>query len=91
LKSYFLEKISSVKKAKDILSYLLPSQSDPWVLLSENGVAIAYFSIEMESNEMECPAIQCDISGKYYFSDNEVLTILNKLQAEVGGFITDDK
>ncbi len=91
MKSYFLEGIRNTDAAAEILTFLFPTQIDPWVMLSEEGDAMAYFNIVLtEHSELEAPAIQVDISGRHFDCDEAVLRMLGKIAKVTGGHITDD-
>jgi len=62
------------------LSKALPNQVDPWLLKSQGGDAIAYFSIA--NDEDGSLWIQADVSGRHFDQD--------ELQLQLGGTICDD-
>lgn len=82
--------MNSESDARLALSEALPGQTEPWVLKSELGDAVAYFNIITDETDVICPAIQADISGKHFNKDNLVIEVLNKLQQQVGGNVTND-
>ncbi|GGE52898.1 hypothetical protein [Actibacterium pelagium] len=93
MKSFFLEGIADELIARDALSKRLPTQSDPWVLLSEaNDDAVAYFNLENGGDGVtDRPFfIQADLSGRYYERGSLVLSVLADLRAETGGTISND-
>ena len=94
MKSYFLEAVCDADLARQMLSDLLPSQSDPWVLQTSDGAdIIAYFNISSESyDELRGPnVIHADISGRHYNEDKAVISVLRALQDGLAGKILDDQ
>ena len=87
MKSYFLEGLTDRQQAQSTLSQRLPSQSDPWVLTSRDGDAIAYFFLDQSSDGKV--TIQADISGRHS-ADSNVIGLMRELQSALGGQLTDD-
>ena len=88
LKSYFLEGLIDEQSARCALSKVLPGQVDPWLLNSEAGDPIAYFSVEKNEDGIFC--IQADVSGRHFDQDDRASSVLHKLQCRFGGTVTDD-
>ena len=88
MKSYFLEGLIDKQSARSELSKALPNQVDPWLLKSQGGDAIAYFSIA--NDEDGSLWIQADVSGRHFDQDSSVLKVLRELQLQLGGTICDD-
>jgi hypothetical protein len=86
LKSYFLEGPIDEQSARCALSKVLPGQADPWLLNSEAGDPIAYFNIDKNEHGISC--IQADVSGRHFNEDDRVLSVLYKLQGQLGGTVT---
>ena len=94
MKSYFLEAVSDEDNAKKTLSEILPSQADPWVLLTDdNREVIAYLNIAEggEANAVEGPYfISADMSSRHFHEDQQVISLLRALRVRLGGTIRDD-
>jgi hypothetical protein len=88
LKSYFLEGLIDEPSARCALSKVLPGQVDPWLLNSEAGDPIAYFNVDKNEDGISC--IQADVSGRHFDEGDRVLSVLHKLQCQLGGTVTDD-
>lgn len=85
MKSYFLANVADPSGLEAELAHLLPGQSHPWLLVSDEGNPVAYFNIESGQH------VQVDISGRHYNEDKAVLTVLEALRTRVGGTIHDDE
>jgi hypothetical protein len=92
MKSYFLSPIASHTTATRVLNALLPGQTSPWLLKDAGGDVIAYFQLDdLEEPDMRgVLTISADISGRRFYCDAEVMAVLQRLKAELGGEITDD-
>ena len=93
MKSYILEAVESADAAQLALCERLPTQKEPWVLMTEDGRdAIAYLNVQAAGQgEFEGPfAVQADISGRHHFEDQRVIETLRALQRVIGGVIRDD-
>ena len=90
MKSYFLTQLESKGRAEDALCTLLPGQSNPWVLRSTAGDAVAYLNIQAMGQGSTLWEIQADLSGRHYHRDDEVLKLLGALQSQTGGEIEHD-
>ena len=93
MKSYFLEGLRDKATTETKLSLLMPSQTDPWVLLATAGDTIAYFVLRSPGQEEDALGpflVQADISGRHYNEDDAVLRTLRLVQEELGGRIRDD-
>jgi hypothetical protein len=88
VKSFFLEGLFDEQSARCELSRVLPSQEDPWLLLSEPGDPIAYFNIV--TDEAGVPCIQADVSGRHADQHSRVVSVLHELQRRLGGTLCDD-
>lgn len=84
MKSYFLSHIEKRDEAESVLTRLLPGPAHPWLLLSADGDAMAYFNLEDDNT------VQADVSGRHFGEDEAVFRILQRLQEEIGGQISDD-
>ena len=85
MKSYFLQRISSIDAAKDALRARLPGKESPWLLLSAVGDPIAYFDVQVDLDGVPNVNVQADISGRHYDEDTAVIAVLRDLQLKVGG------
>jgi hypothetical protein len=68
---------------------LLPGQSKPWLLKDASGDVMACFDLD----DVDAPGvltISADISGRHYNCDAEVVSLLERLRADLGGEITND-
>ena len=90
VKSYRLEEITSLERAIEELTLLLPGQENPWLLKDATGDAIAYFNVEITASEAATLCIVADVSGRHYDEDDAVVDILRLLRRAVGGAIRDD-
>ena len=90
MKTYALEDISSCEGASAELRVLLPGQEAPWLLKAPDGDAIAYFKVGPKDLGREGDWVTADVSGRHYFEDEAVISVLRKLQSKVGGVIIDD-
>ncbi|WP_026600106.1 hypothetical protein [Methylosinus sp. sav-2] len=99
MKSYILYGVSNATDASTELDrYLDRSGDGTWTLLHEGGDAIAYFSVGPGNKESELSDeppkrgsnVQADISGRHFYDDAIVLSVLRKVQDVVGGVIRDD-
>lgn len=88
MKNYFLEGLIDEMSARCELSKVLPGQVDPWLLNSDAGDPIAYFYLAKNEDGIRC--IQADVSGRHFDQDQRVLSVLCKLQSQLGGTVTDD-
>lgn len=88
MKSYVLDQITSIDKARALLGVMLPGQETPWLLLNSGGDPIAYFDFSETDINVRGPALIADISGRHYNEDEKVVAVLRRLQAVVGGTIT---
>jgi hypothetical protein len=70
------------------LSELLPGQTQPWLLKDSSGNALAYINLD-DVDAGGVLAISADISGRHH-CDAEVISLLERLRASLGGVITDD-
>jgi hypothetical protein len=86
MKSYFLQSINSPSGAEEALNLLLPGQREPWLLKDTAGDTMAYINVEY-FDEIGAFAVEVDISGRHYNCDAEVIALLEKLKAQVGGDI----
>lgn len=90
MKSYFLAPIASHDIAVTALSEVLHGQSGTWLFTDTQGDAIAYFSLVEHDDTTGLRTISADISGRHYNQDSEVIAILRRLQAQLGGELTND-
>ena len=89
VKTYCLSPIQSPNVAVTKLNALLPGQSKPWLLKDSSGDVMAYFDLD----DVDVPGvltILADISGRHYNCDAEVVSLLERLRADLGGEITND-
>ena len=70
------------------LRALLPGQMESWLLKDDAGDVIAYFSLVESDTTTGARTIQADVSGRHYNQDADVVSVLQKLKAEIGGEIT---
>jgi len=68
----------------------LSRESETWILKDAAGDVIAYFSLDESDSTTGLRTISSDISGRHYNQDADVLAVLKKLQAKLGGEITND-
>ncbi len=87
MKTYCLSPISSRSLAAEMLNDLLPGQCEPWLLRDGSGDAMAYFNLD-DIDHPGVPTVSADISGRHYNCDAEVVSVLERLRARVGGHIT---
>lgn len=85
LKSYFLIDVADPTALEAALGHMLPGQSQPWLLLSDQGDPIAYFNVEHRHH------VQVDLSGRHCDEDEAVLKVLEALRTRVGGTIHNDQ
>lgn len=98
LKSYLLFSVASADAAASALDQRLPGQRDPWLLLDRDGDVIAYFVAEPSNLDYEGPddpngpgpLVQADISGRHYYEDDAVISVLRDIQLVVGGMLKND-
>jgi hypothetical protein len=91
VKSYFLAPISSRDDALAALSAVLPVERETWFLKDAAGDVMAYFYVaEPDGGSIVERMIIADISGRHYHCDSDVVAVLQKLKAELGGEITND-
>ena len=90
MKSYFLERISSLDAAKAALRARLPGQESPWLLLSPAGDPMAYFNVRSDLDGAPILNIHADVSGRHYNEDAAVVAVLKDIQVVVGGEVIDD-
>jgi hypothetical protein len=90
MKSHFLVGVASEALAKQELRSLLPGHEEPWLLQSQSGDPIAYFSVGSDLDGEKIVHVQADVSGRHYGGSAEVLKTLSRLQALVGGVLVDD-
>jgi hypothetical protein len=90
MKSFFLAPIVSRDAAIIALSTLLPGQAETWLLKDDAGDVIAYFSLVECDTTTGVRTIQADVSGRHYNRDADVISILQKFKAELGGEIAND-
>lgn len=90
VKSYFLEGISSIERAAEELSRLLPGYGDSWFLEDAEGDTIGYFYVTITEEEPAEFCVQVDLSGRHYRDDISVLSILRLLQRSLGGTLRND-
>ena len=86
MKTYCLSPIQSREAAVTKLDVLLPGQSKPWLLKDSTGNVVAYFDLD----DVDVPGvltISADISGRHYNCDAEVVSLLERLRADLGGEI----
>ena len=89
MKTYCLSPIHSRIAAASKLDELFPGQSKPWLLKDASGDVMAYFDLD----DVDVPGvltISADISGRHYNCDAEVVSLLQRLKADLGGEITND-
>lgn len=89
MKTYCLSPIQSRSAAALKLDELFPGQSKPWLLKDSSGDVMAYFDL----SDVDLPGvltISADISGRHYNCDAEVVSLLQRLRADLGGEITND-
>jgi hypothetical protein len=89
VKTQCLSPIQTRDAAVTKLDALLPGQSKPWLLKDVSGDVMAYFDLD----DVDIPGvftISADISGRYYNCDAEVVSLLERLRADLGGEITND-
>jgi len=89
VKTYCLSPIQTRDVAVTKLNALLPGQSKPWLLKDSSGDVMAYFELD----DVDVPGvltISADISGRHYNCDAEVVSLLERLRADLGGEITND-
>jgi hypothetical protein len=90
MKSYFLAPIASRDAAIVALTAALPGQIEPWLLKDVAGDVIAYFSLVESDSTTGLRTISADVSGRHFNQDSDVLSVLQKFKAEIGGEITND-
>jgi len=92
MKCYFLDGIESAEQGKTALENLLPG-GETRILKNESGDAMAYFDLVPKDTdpELKAPYISACISGRYYNCDAQVLSMLEKLQVQIGGVIKNDR
>ena len=88
MKSYFLAPIAIRDAAVVALSEALPRQGDTWLLKDAISDPIAYFSLVESDDTTGLRTVQADISGRHYDQDAEVIAVLQRLRAQIGGHIT---
>jgi hypothetical protein len=71
-----------------VLSAALPRQKESWLLKDAAGDVIAYFSLVETDSTTGLRTITADMSGRHYNRDADVVAVLQKLKAELGGEIT---
>jgi len=90
MKSYFLTLIASRDAAIAALNAALPEANETWLLKDATSDVIAYFYLA----EPECMTpdwtIVADLRGRHYDRDAEVISVLEKLKAQLGGMIKND-
>ena len=69
-----------------MLTALLPGQSEPWLLRDTSGDAMAYFHID-DTDPPGFLSVAADVSGRHYDCDAEVVSVLERLRADIGGEI----
>ncbi len=84
MKQYFLFDVERPSLLPFALGRALPGQTEPWLLLDPTGDPVAYFNIVRENQ------VHADISGRHYYSDTEVVAVLETIRLDVGGRIEDD-
>ena len=87
MKTYCLSPVKLRDAAVTKLNALLPGQAKPWLLKDSNGDVMAYFNLD-DVDPPRVLTITADISGRHYNCDAEVFSLLEKLQADLGGEIT---
>jgi hypothetical protein len=92
MKCYFLDGIESAEKGKAALENLLPGEITR-ILKHESGDSMAYFDFVPTDNDpdLKAPYIRASISGRHYHCDAAVLSILETLRTQVGGFIKNNQ
>ena len=90
MKSYFLERISSVDAARAALRNRLPGQESPWLLISSHGEPVAYFNVQSNLDGAPILSVQADLSGRDSNEDAAAIAVLKDIQSVVGGVIADD-
>ena len=90
MKSYFLERISSLEAARAALRARLPGQEAPWLLLSSAGDPVAYFEVHGDLDGEPVPNVQANVSGRHFDQDALVINVLKDIQGSIGGRITND-
>ncbi|HWW00887.1 MAG TPA: hypothetical protein VNZ64_14420 [Candidatus Acidoferrum sp.] len=89
MKTYCLSPIQSRSAAASKLDEMFPGQSKPWLLKDSTGDVMAYFDLD----DVDVPGvltISADISGRHYNCDAEVVSLLQRLRADLGGEIAND-
>lgn len=83
MKTYVLDRVTSVEQAKAELFSVLPDG----ILYAPDGDAIAYFEVIESDIDTVGPAITADISGRHYDEDEAVIAVLKTFQRMLGGVI----
>ncbi len=92
MKSYFLAPIHSRDAATAALDAIMPRGSaDTWLLKDSDDDAVAYISLAEVDTVTGELSIQADVSGRHYRQDADVVSILERLRATLGGEITNDQ
>ena len=90
MKSYFLAPIASRDAAIAALTAALLGQSETWLLKDAAGDVMAYFYVAEPDATTADRMVVADISGRHYNCDADVVAVLQKLKAELGGEIAND-
>jgi hypothetical protein len=90
VKSYFLAPIASREAAITALKAVLPEENKTWLLKDIAGDVMAYFYLAEPDGTTDERAIVADMSGRHYNRDADVVSVLQKLKAKLGGEITND-
>ena len=87
MKTYALEPLSSRHEAELTLDSILPRENNTWLLKDTAGDVIAYCHIAESETYEAALAIYADVSGRHYYKDAEVTSVLQKISANTGGQI----
>ena len=88
MKSYFLAPIASRDAAITALKAALPEENKTWLLKDTAGDVMAYFYLAEPDGTTDERAIVADISGRHYNRDADIVLVLQKLKAQLGGEIS---
>jgi hypothetical protein len=72
------------------LTAVLPEENNTWLLKDAAGDVMAYFHVAEPDPPTADQMIIADISGRHYNCDADVVAVLQKLKAELGGEIAND-
>ncbi|HET9407926.1 MAG TPA: hypothetical protein VFO39_11870 [Candidatus Sulfotelmatobacter sp.] len=70
----------------------MPGQQAPWLIKADDGDVIAYLRVIPKENGSEWAGscVTADVSGRHYFEDSSVISVLRQLQSAIGGEVTND-